>query len=246
MKYFINTHQHKILTELTRTGGNYLIQPVYNVIEYFNKSLNFKQKIDSFKDYYLNILGLKLPKEIDRREILNFFDYPEENFSFQELTKKENLSSFAYFLAKRFTNLKEGIDLVFFVAKEPKGSDREYFFFDPTLKIFVGKIYTVKNENLSGKSYRVKLSATDEELIGGGYGTKMYMTLIEKFDYLASDYTLFEGAYKMWKHVLPKFVNVWGVIEGIDGNKYEKIDPNLKKSVIKYDNFVASTHDEIK
>ena len=115
---------------------------------------------------------------------------------------------------------------------------------DLHVKILVGKIATEKNDSLPGKTLKVAVSAADEDLIGKGYGTKMYLSVIQSVDYLLSDTTLFTGAYRMWKHILPKYVNVWGVDYGVI-SKYTRIRPGITKNVRKYDYFVASTKNNI-
>ena len=245
MKIRITESQFKLISEIKKIGGDYQIQPIYSVLRYYADALSKKQIIDSFTDFFIEKIGVDLPSKLNRREILNFFEYPYNNDLPDTMNERDSISGLAYYFAKKYFNLKEGVDLVYFIAKDPIGTDREFFFFDPLLKIFVGKIHLKKQDTLSGKSYRVKMSAADEELIGTGYGLKMYLTLIDKLDYLSSDYSLFSGAYRMWKHILPKYSNVWGVEEKESGEEYYKIDPAKKKSVQKYDYFVASKHETI-
>lgn len=245
MKYILTESQYQLINELNRMSGHYLIQPIYNLIEYYDKSLTKKQKIESFIDYYTNKLGVKLPDSLQRREIIQFFSFPHPDELPDEILQKDALSGFVYYIAKKYFDIKEGIDLDFFIAKDPIDGDKEFFFFDPTLKIFVGKIYTKKLDTLPGKSFRIKMSAADDELIGSGYGTKMYLTLIDRYDYIASDFSLFSGAYRMWRHVLPQYVNIWGVEETAVGEKYHKIDPLKRKGNKKFDYFVASKNEEI-
>lgn len=245
MKIRITESQFKLISEIKKIGGDYQIQPIFGIIQYYSQALSKKQKIDSFRDFFTEKIGVDLPSKINRGEILNFYNYPNFNDLPDIMNERDSISGFAYYLAKKYFDLKEGVDLVYFVAKDPTSSDREFFFFDPLLKIFVGKINLKKQDTLKGKSFRVKMSAADEQLIGTGYGLKMYQTLIEKLDYLSSDYSLFSGAYRMWKHILPKYYNVWGVEEKELGDEFYKIDPTRKKSVQKYDYFVASKHEKI-
>ena len=100
----------------------------------------------------------------------------------------------------------------------------------------------------SKKTWKVNLSTADEELVGSRYGTRMYLVIIDDVDYLASDDTLYSGSYRMWKHVLPKYVNVWGVIKDEDGiiSKFVKLNDKNKNMVRKFDFFVASSkHNKI-
>jgi hypothetical protein len=72
----------------------------------------------------------------------------------------------------------------------------------------------------------------------------MYLIVIDDVNYLASDSILYSGSYRMWKHVLPKYVNVWGLIENDWGlpTTIIKMDEKGKKSVNRFDYFVASSH----
>jgi hypothetical protein len=62
-------------------------------------------------------------------------------------------------------------------------------------------------------------------------------------DYLASDTILYSGSYRIWKHVLPKYVNVWGVIDNDYGlaKTIIRMDEKGKKSVKRFDYFLASS-----
>lgn len=177
-------------------------------------------------------------------DIFEFFD---TNFSMspfpEEYTSKDSLSGFAYYISEKYFGLKQGVELEYLIEKD--GRERIYYFFDPQFKILVGRITTEKNDSMSGKTYKVGISAADEDLIGKGYGTKMYLTIIQRVDYLLSDTTLFTGAYRMWKHILPKYVNVWGAINEAVITKYSKIIPGKTKDVRKYDYFVASKHNQL-
>lgn len=238
MKFIITEAQLTSLKEIGRVSGHYEIQPVYNLIEYFDENLSDEKKYESFKKYFRKKIGSEI--RFLKGDAINFFDSPYGDYWPEEYTTKDSLSGFVYYISKKYFELKEGVDIEFMVVKE--GKDKEYYFFDPFLKILVGRITIQEKEDLlPGKNFKVGVSSADEELRGKGYGTRMYLTIIDRLDYLFSDSTLFSGAYRMWKHVLPKYVNVWGVIEkGIDV-EFEKIEPEKKKSISKYDYFVASS-----
>lgn len=244
MKFYISDYQYKVLTEISRTSGHYHSQPIYELIDYFDNSLTRKQKIKIFKEFTSKVFGdvEKLPKS----NILNFYSYPYTSNAElpEQFLKKDFLSGFAFYVAKNYFNLKSGVQLDY-IEENDEGLIT-YYFFDSGLKIFIGKIATKPNDEFSGVSLRVSLSTADDELIGTGYGTKMYLSIIDDIDYLSSDYTLFTGAYRIWKHTLPKYVNVWGVTEKEMGAEFKKIEPSDKKEVRKYDYFVASTHSELR
>lgn len=244
MKFYISDYQYKVLTEISRTSGHYHSQPIFELIDYFDNSLTRKQKIKIFKEFASKVFGDV--ERLAKSEILNFYSFPyKSNTKFpQQFLEKDFLSGFAFYIAKNYFNFKNGVQLDY--IKEKEEGSMTYYFFDPSLKIFIGKISTKDNDEFSGVSQRVSLSTADDELIGTGYGTKMYLTIIDEIDYLSSDFTLFTGAYRIWKHTLPKYVNVWGVIENEEGVELKKIEPSDRKEVRKYDYFVASTHSEIR
>lgn len=237
--YIITESQYRFLTEIERTPGHHTSEPIYNLLEHYNQTLNEEQKFESFKDFFEKKVGYN--KKIKKGDVISFLESPWSEYNWpKEWTKKENLASFLYFLAKKYSKLKQGIELEYMITKDPYTSIKEYYFFDPLLKICIGKINIKKLKEFPGKSYKVALSGVEEELIGTGYGTKMYLTVINNVDYLASDMTLFSGAYRMWKHVLPKYVNVWGVYSKNGISRFEKLSPEKKVSARKFDFFIAS------
>lgn len=238
--YIISESQYRFLTEIERTAGHHTTEPIANLLEYFNENLSREEKIESFREFFQKKVGYD--KKIKKGQVISFFDSPWMDAVWpEEWTKKANLASFLYFLAKKYSKLKQGVDLEYMITKEKWSMNKEYFFFDPQLKICIGKINVKKLKEFPGKSYKVALSGVEEELIGTGYGTKMYLTVIEDVDYLASDMTLFSGAYRMWKHVLPKYVNVWGVYSKDGISQFEKLIPEKKTSARKFDFFIASS-----
>lgn len=246
INYIITESQFKFLTEIERTSGHYYAQPVYEILDFFNGALSDKEKVQAFRNFFEGKLGFQQSKKerYSKPEIISFYENIGSETWPKLLIQKSSLSGFAYYLAKNYFELQKGLDLDYLVTKDY--GDKEFYFFDPLLKIFVGKISVSKIKLEGSKFYKVTVSVADEELIGTGYGTKMYLTLINIFDYLASDRTLFSGAYRMWKHVLPKYVNVWGVYEDVIGYNFDKLVPNPKKSVRKYDFFIASMKDKLK
>jgi hypothetical protein len=84
-----------------------------------------------------------------------------------------------------------------------------YWFFDPEIKDFIGRISVSDNENYPSPSYQVGVSSVDPVFIGRGYGNKMYLTVLNDCEYLISDTVLFNDSLNIWTNVLPKYVNVW-------------------------------------
>ena len=243
MKFIITPTQYKLINEVSRTSGHYGTEPLWNLFAEFNQKLKTKDKLKIFDKFFRNKIGFDTENKLKKKTILDFFNSPYYDFWPKELRDKDSLSGLAYYIAKNYFILEDGVELEYFITDDDD-DNKEVYFFDPLLKIFVGKIQIEKRDELHSETWGVKVSAADEGLIGTGYGTKMYLTLINNVvDYLLSDYTLFTGAYRIWKHILPKYVNVWGAVEKVSGVEYQKINPIERKDVRKYDFFVASTSD---
>ena len=70
----------------------------------------------------------------------------------------------------------------------------------------------------------------------------MYLTVIDDVDYLQSDTLLFTGSLRMWRDVLPKYVNVWAVVKDEILTKYIKQTPGKRIKTDRVNYFVASSH----
>ena len=237
MRYILSESQFKHLIEVERTSGRYQTQPMYDILHFFSTDLSNKQKVEGFRNFFKKYVGMEI--NFTKSNIIEFFEYPNSLDYFpKEYKSKDSLTALTYYIADKYHGLKKGVDLEYMIIKD--GEMKNYYFFDPQFKILVGKISIIRNYSIKGKTYKVSVAAADEELIGKGYGTKMYLTIINNVDYLLSDTTLFSGAYRMWKHILPKYVNVWGVNDKGFETEYDKIEPEKTKNVRKYDYFVAS------
>lgn len=242
MKYIITERQSNIIKEIERESGHFEFEPLDSFFEYMDNQVSKKQKIKLFKDFFREKMGFGV--EEDDFLVSDIMDYFESPFSSEwgDIFKsKDARSGFAHFVAKKYFGLNEKFGLSYMVNKISGDHTRIYYFFDPIFKIFVGRFVIEKSKRK--KMFKVDLSAADEELIGTGYGTRMYLTVIDDVDYLASDTILYSGSYRIWKHVLPKYVNVWGLIENDFGlpNTVIKMDEKGKKSTKRFDYFVASS-----
>ena len=248
MKYVVTESQYNLIKEIGRQAGHYDASPLENFYEYMDEQIPRKQKVKLFKDFFEGKMGLEFfDDEFLLGDVLGYFDNPLTSEWNKEFKTKDARSGFAYYAAKKYFGLKEKYGLYYLVNKV-RGGMRIFYFFDPTLKIFVGRILIDTDSDLPKNIFRVKLSAADEDLVGTGYGTRMYLIVIDNVDYLASDTVLFSGSYRMWKHTLPNYVNVWGIIgnEYYGWNKTVKMDDNVK-SVRKFDYFIASSnHNKLK
>jgi hypothetical protein len=241
MKYIITERQYNIIKEIDRESGHFDFEPLDSFFEYMDDQLPKKQKVKLFKEFFREKMGLGVEEDdFLFGDIIDYFDNPLRSEWGDIFKTKDARSGFAYFVAKKYFGLEEKFGLSYMVNNLNGDDMRIYYFFDPKFKIFVGRFVI---EKLRGKKYTVSLSTADEELIGTGYGTKMYLIVIDDVDYLASDTILYSGSYRMWKHVLPKYVNVWGIIKNDHGLPFTviKMDDKGKKSVKRFDYFLASS-----
>ena len=245
MKYLISERQYNLIQEIERQRGHFKLDPIDTFYELLNDRLTKKEKVKYFTKFFENKKGKFFDKEDDyfTSDVIDFYDNPFSNDLNFDVRNRDSISGLAYYIAKHRFGLKKGVDLDYMNYDED--DDKMFFFFDPNLKIFVGRITIFPEFEYFKNTYKVGISAADEELIGSGYGTRMYLTILKNVDYLLSDETLFSGSYRMWKHVLPKYVNVWGVEYHRKNNgkivtKFTKIDPAKKVSVRKFDRFIGS------
>ena len=243
MKYVITERQYNIIKEIERESGHFEFEPLDSFFEYMDDQVEKKQKIKLFKEFFREKMGFGVEEDdFLVSDIMDYFNNPLRSEWGDIYKSKDARSGFAHFVARKYFGLKEKFGLSYLVNKISGDHTRIYYFFDPKFKIFVGRFVIEKSKHK--KMFKVFLSAADEELIGTGYGTKMYLIVIDDVNYLASDSILYSGSYRMWKYVLPKYVNVWGLIENDWGlpTTIIKMDEKGKKSVNRFDYFVASSH----
>ena len=243
MKYILTEKQLEVV-EIGTARGRYDTSPENALWDSFEDKLKKKHKIESFKKYYSKVLGNDT-KKIGDKTILNFFltlsrgdiehELPEE------FKKEDILSGFSYYIAENYFDLKKGLSISYVRIKDTYGYPN-YFFFDSAFKTFVGMILTSKTQDLPKKSLVVRTSAAVKSLIGRGYGSKMYLTVIDDVDYLQSDTLLFTVSLRMWRDVLPKYVNVWAVVKDEILTKYIKQTPGKRIKTDRVNYFVASSH----
>jgi hypothetical protein len=207
MKYIITESQLKTLQEVGIGKGTFNISPVKYFWTFIN-GFSERRRVNAFRNYYTKVVGANVD-DLSDDNILEFYDELDELGTSalpKKLKSRNILSGFAFYLATKFTKLKNGRGLVYFTDET---DSRNYYFFDPTSKLFVGRIGTNRSDITSGDSYKVKMTAADKSLIGMGYGTKMYLTILDDVDYLISDGTLYQTSLRVWTSTLPKYSNVW-------------------------------------
>jgi hypothetical protein len=207
MKYIITESQLKTLQEVGIGKGTFNISPVKYFWTFIN-GFSERKRVNAFRNYYTKVVGANVD-DLSDDNILEFYDELDELGTSalpKKLKSKKILSGFAFYLATKFTKLKNGRGLVYFTDET---ESRNYYFFDPASKLFVGRIGTNRSDITSGDSYKIKMTAADKSLIGMGYGTKMYLTILDDVDYLISDGTLYQTSLRVWTSTLPKYSNVW-------------------------------------
>jgi len=247
VKYILTERQLEVI-EVGTVRGRYNTSPENNLWDYFESNLKKKQKIESFKKYYSKVLNEKTKLVGDNTILLFFKELSDKSINSdipREFLKEDLVSSFAYYVAKHYFDLIKGVNISYIKVKDALGG-KDYFFFDPAFKIFVGMILTMKYSKLPKNSYTVRTSAAVKSLIGQGYGVKMYLNVIKDVDYLRSDTLLYTGSLRMWRDVLSKYVNVWAVYTLGSLTKNVKLHPGKRIVASNVDYFVASSyHDSI-
>lgn len=248
MNYLITENQYNNLNEISRSRGRYDANPLEDFFYEIESFKGFKKKdfISVFKKFFTKI-GQEIDNLEDSQILLYFEELPRYTRGGSVLKgffyKKEVLASFAYYIVKKHFNLIEGAGGIEYLVFE--SNSRAYFFFDPNFKIFVGGVGLDPEKRFKGKCYSVSISAVERELIGGGYGLKMYLTIINDVDYLISSTVLYAGSLRMWKDVLPKYVNVW--VEFDYKSDPELVIPGKRYKLDNVQDFIASSnHNKLK
>lgn len=130
------------------------------------------------------------------------------------LRRTSTHGSLAYFLASNLLPLKESYGLEYFMTNDK--TFYSYFFFDPEIEEFVGVLEISRTMQLPYNSYKVILSSVEKEYIGRGYGSRMYVTVLDKVDYLKSDESLYTDSLNIWVNFLPKVSKVWAKLSEED------------------------------
>jgi hypothetical protein len=245
-KYIISERQYNLIKEVTTPEGKYEAEPLndfFNLFDSLNPKFSQKKVSKMVRKYLETNVGVDTSKISDE----NIYEY------FSKLRWDEKIkgipkvfynigvvSGLSYFLAKNFLKLKKTpYGLVHYL--EEMSSTINYWFFDPEIKDFIGRISVSKNFDYPSPSYQVMISSVDPVFIGRGYGSKMYLTILNDCEYLLSDTILYKDSLNIWVNFLPKYVNVWARW----GNEFRPIKKNfINPENVKY--YVASKkHNDI-
>lgn len=234
-KYIITERQEKLLKEINVIPGKFIINPLNNVFKYLiipKLKTNFKLVIHSTRMFFRDEMGKNLKKYNDgdlENYLLDLSDNVPGRYS-KTLRNPATISSLAYYLVKKMYKLQEfeGLEYI----KKSDSPFYRYLFFDPEIQEFIGFMEVRKSLSLPGNSMKVILSSVEREYIGSGYGSRMYMCIINQVDYLQSDDSLYPDSLNMWVNYLPNKVNVWAEV-------YDEISMENKYVILSSDNFIS-------
>jgi hypothetical protein len=222
----ITEKQEILLKELYVAQGKFDVSPVlYFFREVVNNLVNkkYKKLIHVVRSFFRNELVMDIDKWGDVKiesylrdiRLQNLHRYPNL------LRKPSTVVSLSYHIMKNFLTVQQFEGLEYY--KLVDNPYYRFFFFDPEVEELVGFMETKKSLSLPGKSVKVVLSAVEKEYIGRGYGSRMYLCVLNQVDYLVSDDTLYPDSLNMWVNYLPTKVNVWANIDS-ENNGSESTD----------------------
>lgn len=250
--YIFTDDQLKRLSEIYYNRGG--MDTNQNSYESVFELLKDKKSVkDLIKSYLKDELGY--PEKVSKDFLEDYFEMLKNDYTDEDVPKvlksPDVLSNLAYYLASNIWGLKKVGNLE--VLKRVSSWEIYYVFFDPVLKLSIGKIILDKAENsdllnrvkIPKKSYKVNFSFIDKELKGSGYGKEMYFSLLEDLDMLISDRSLYENSANIWVNILPIDYFVFAVMENTDvvQVKTNKKPPKLTK-VVRY--FAVKDMDKVK
>jgi hypothetical protein len=236
----ITEKQEILLKELYVAQGKFDVSPIlYFFREIVDKLVNkkYKKVIQVVRSFFRNELAIKIDRWDDVKiesylrdvRLNNLNQYPNI------FRKSSTIVSLSYHIMKNFLNIQQFEGLEYY--KQVDNPNYRFFFFDPEVEELVGFMETKKSLSLPGKSMKVVLSAVEKEYVGRGYGSRMYLCVLNQVDYLMSDDTLYPDSLNMWVNYLPKKVNVWAVVNvEKDNSDYTEVVQLTSKNFINPNN----------
>ena len=256
MNYIITERQQNLLRELYVAQGKFDIKPVIYFYRHLLKDILDKKKKKVFEItrlFFRNELGVSTKKWNDDQLESYLIDIRDNESSGtgwniirtypKVFRKPSTIVSLSYFLMKNLFKVYEfeGLEYV----KQVEFPFNRFFFFDPEIQEFVGYLETQKSLSLPGKSMKVAISAVEREYVGRGYGSRMYLCILNQVDYLMSDDTLYPDSLNIWVNYLPNKVNVWAKLYEEDSNSGSQIVQLTSQKFInpdKIDKLIASSN----
>lgn len=223
MKFIISERQKKMLDEVNVGQGKFSVEPINDFFSQTAPLKDFSGKIlvKLTKKFLEKNTGMDV-SEISDQKILKYIldlsygtntssDFPKP------LRRKDIAPLLAYYLSNKLFKLKDGYGLKYFVNVDDQITT--YWFFDPEIVQLVGYIKLEPFEH----HMKVDFVAVDKAFQGQGYGTKMYLTVIDNVGGLYSDKMLYKDSLNLWVNILPKYVNVWARVQRWD-KEFVKMD----------------------
>ena len=232
MKYIITEKQYNLLNEI-----NYVSDPwgridiedkfLTNLINSGIKKLTIYNRV---RDYFETVVGV----DTTEMNLMDIEFYVNNIYGEQKWNKlddifynKDVIGGLCYYLAKTLIGLKPGSTGLSYV-ETPR--ENIFWFFDDELEELAGyALVTEFNPKNWYKLYKLlpKNTKMMRMILGDkGYGKHIYMFLVNKFDLLLSDDTLFPDSLNMWVNVLPKICPTVGYI--MTTKKIVKMSPRTK------------------
>ena len=210
-KYIITERQHNLLAELQIPSGKYETNPLGDFFGFVDESKRPMKIAKLTRKYLEKHVGLDT-SNLDDDDLYQYVRKLRWNEKYEGIPKYFYkvgiISGLSYYFAKSLFDLSKGTyGLSYFTSQE--NSIKNYWFFDSEIKDFVGRINLQDDDDFQSPSYKINLSAVDPLFIGKGYGSKMYLTILNDCEYLISDTLLYKDSLNIWTNVLPKYVNVW-------------------------------------
>jgi hypothetical protein len=249
MKYILNESQVKKLDELHIMDGVLDADVISTFFGYVRVDIGEEKLVKLIKKYFKTQVGLEGIKKKVFKSLSDKLDYTDDIHDFKRLEEfpkefwnVDVISNLSYFIASKVYKLKKGVELEYITYY----GKHSYFFFDPELEELVGRVSvdTLSIANLpfsSKKSGSISFSALEKFSKSQGYGKNMYLTLLEIYDIIFSDTSLYEESLNIWVNVLPKYAKSYGYVD----TTYEPIHfkPGQKLIFKDIERFFASKRD---
>lgn len=227
MRIIISERQSKLLDEIRVGEGKLDVEPIYDFYGNMGPLKEFTNKhlVKLTKKFLEDFTGMDLRFFPDKTIIDYLVSLSVGNQRLSQYPKpmrsKDIAPSLAYYLSKSSFKLKDGLGLKYFVSKVDGVTT--YWFFDPEIKQLIGYMKLERFEDFSKGFMKVSFVAIDKAFQGRGYGTKMYLNVINNVKVLYSDKILYKDSLNIWVNILPKYVKVWAKID--DGDReFVKVD----------------------
>jgi len=187
-KFIISESQYNMLREMQIPSGKYETNPLGDFLGFLDSKLSTKKISKMTRKYLESHVGLDTSM-ISDENLYEYFsklkwDWEDKITGIPKYFYRPGIiSGLSYYFAKNLFKLKKtAYGLVYYL--DELGTYRNYWFFDPEIKDFIGRIQIQVNDNFPSPSYQVALSSVDKAFIGRGYGNKMYLTILNDCEYL--------------------------------------------------------------